>query len=105
MNYHPLRFISFAYQTLHILQVMGPEAISTTDSTTIKVTQLPKLASNGENWLTYQERVTNAATARGLCRHLVGTVLRPLDPVEKDGKFFLPGTITALADDALEKHK
>jgi hypothetical protein len=45
---------------------MGPADVSTTDNTTIKVTQLLKLASDGENWLTYQERVSNAAAARGL---------------------------------------
>ena len=84
---------------------MGPAEISTTDNTTIKVTQLPKLASDGENWLTYQERVTNAVTARGLCCHLVGTALRPAPVTEDKGKFYLPSSKEPLSDEALEKHE
>jgi len=57
---------------------MGQQEVSTSDNTTIKVTQLPKLASDGENWLTYHERVLNAATARGLRRHLSTTDTVPL---------------------------
>ena len=81
---------------------MGQQEVSTSDQTTIKVTQLPKLASDGENWLTYQERVTNAATARNLRRHLLGTALQPSSVEERDGEFFLPGSTTALSADALE---
>jgi hypothetical protein len=81
---------------------MGQQDVSTSDNTTIKVTQLPKLASDGENWLTYHEQVLNAATARRLRRHLVGTVLQPSPVIEKAGKFYLsdtdvtPGTGTTL---------
>jgi hypothetical protein len=54
---------------------MGPVAeMSTTthDTSTsaIKLTHLPKLARDGENWLTYHEKVVNAIKARKLCRHL-----------------------------------
>ncbi len=85
---------------------MGQQDVSTSDNTTIKVTQLPKLASDGENWLTYHERVLNAATARGLRRHLVGTALRPTDLVEKAGKFYLSATATVpLSDDDVDKHE
>ena len=92
--------------TLYILQVMGPADISTSENTTIKVTQLPKLAADGENWLTYHERVLNAATARGLRRHLVGTALKPSPIVKKDGKFYLSANDTApLSEDDLEKHE
>jgi len=85
---------------------MGPVDISTSENATIKVTQLPKLASNGENWLTYHERVLNAAMAHGLHRHLVGTVLKPSPIVKKRGKFYLSADDTILLmDEALEKHE
>ena len=48
---------------------MGPESEMTSpDASTsaIKLTQLPKLARDGENWLTYQEKVVNAIKARKL---------------------------------------
>ena len=85
---------------------MGQQEVSTSDHTTIKVTQLPKLANDGENWLTYHERVLNAATARGLHRHLVGTALKPSPVVQKGEKFYLSDTDTKpLEEDALEKHE
>jgi len=85
---------------------MGQQDVSTSDNTTIKVTQLPKLASDGENWLTYHERVLNAATARGLRRHLLGTALRPTDLVERAGKFYSSSTATTpLSDDDVDKHE
>ena len=71
----------------------------------IKVTQLPKLLSDGENWLTYNERVLNTATARGLRRHLVGTMLKPSTVIEKDEKFFKADDPKPLSEDALDKHK
>jgi hypothetical protein len=109
--YQSLRlYYSFVYQfvsvfqiTLYILQVMGQQDISTSD---IKVTQLPKLASDGENWLTYHERVLNAATTRGLRRHLVGTALKPSPIIIKDEKFYLTeDDALPLSDDALEKQE
>jgi len=84
---------------------MGQQEISTSDSSSIKVTQLPKLLSDGENWLTYNERVLNAATARGLRRHLVGTALKPSTVVEEDGKFFKADDPELLSEDALDKHE
>ena len=85
---------------------MGPAEVSTTDNTTIKVTQLPKLASDGENWLTYHERVTNAATARGLCRHLVGTAVKPPALVERGSKFYISEITTIpLSDEEVDKHE
>jgi len=85
---------------------MGQQEVSTSDNMTIKVTQLPKLESDGENWLTYYERVLNAATACGLRRHLIGTALRPTDLVEKAGKFYLSATATVpLSDDDVDKHE
>ena len=35
--------------TAYTLQIMGQQEISTSDSTSIKVIQLPKLTSDGEN--------------------------------------------------------
>src|SRR5258705_4830866 len=85
---------------------MGPADISTSENATIKVTQLPKLASDSENWLTYHERVLNAATACGLHRHLVGTTLKPSPIVERAGKFYLTADDKApLSEEALEKHE
>jgi len=85
---------------------MGQQDVSTSDNATIKVTQLPKLASNGENWLSYHERVLNVATARGLRRHLVGTALQPSLIIAKDGKFYLSATdVTPLMANALEEHE
>jgi len=85
---------------------MGPTDISTSENTTIKVTQLLKLAADGENWLTYHERVLNAATAHGLHRHLIGTVLKPTPIVEKAGKFYLAtDDKVALSAEDLDKHE
>ena len=85
---------------------MGQHDVSTGDTSSIKLTQLPKLVSDGENWLTYSERVMNAATARGLRRHLVGTALKPSTLIEKNGKFFLDASdTTPLSDDAIDKHE
>jgi len=83
---------------------MGPADISTSKNATIKVTQLPKLASDGENWLTYHERVLNAATAQGLRCHLVGTALKPSPIVEKEGKLYLSAD-DILPPEAIEKHE
>ena len=85
---------------------MGQQEVSTSDNTTIKVTQLLRLAPDGENWLTYHEQVLNAATVHGLCRHLVGTTLKPSLVIEKDGKFYLSADdLLPLDEDALDKHE
>src|SRR6266545_2000346 len=68
---------------------MGQQEVSTSDNTTIKVTQLPRLAPDGENWLTYHKWVLNATTVCGLHYHLIGTVLKPSLVIEKDGNFYL----------------
>jgi len=85
---------------------MGPVDISISESTTIKAIQPPKLASDGENWLTYHEQVLNVAIAHGLCCHLMGTVFKPSPIVERAGNFFLEtDNKVPLLDKALEKHK
>jgi hypothetical protein len=106
---HPLRFYLIfpsSHCSLHkSKRLWAPNKISTSDNTTIKVTQLPKLASDGKNWLTYYERVLNAATARGLHCHLIGTALKPSTVIKKEGKFYLPDDSDPLSDEALEKHE
>jgi hypothetical protein len=86
---------------------MGLAEISIIDQTSIKVIQLLKLASDGENWLTYQEQVFNAATACGLHCHLVGTVIKPSPLIEKDRKFYLSSDsdVPPLDKEAIEKHE
>jgi len=85
---------------------MGPADISISENTTIKVTQLPKLAADGKNWLTYHERILNAAMARGLHCHLVGTALKPTPIVKKAGKFYLAtDNKVALSVEDLDKHE
>jgi len=70
---------------------MGPASdtmttdMSASDSFSALKVSLPRLAKNGENWLTYQEKVTNAIMARNLWRHLnmvaaTGCVGREFDP-------------------------
>ena len=86
---------------------MGPATnMSTPDATSsaIKLTQLPKLARDGENWLTYQEKVVNAIKARKLRRHLTGTARKPVDIVEKEGKFF-SFSGTELTSKQLDEHE
>ena len=85
---------------------MGQQEVSTSNNTTIKVTQLLKITSDGANWLTYHERVLNAATAWGLCRHLVGTALKPSTIIEKNRKFYLKDDDPdPLSKEALDKHE
>ena len=83
---------------------MGPTKVST-DSSTIKVTSLPKLAMDGSNWSTYQDHVTNAIKAKGLHRHLAGTMRQPEELEERAGDFFKPKTTTALKADEIEAHE
>jgi len=61
--------------------------------------------SDGKNWLTYNKRVLNTATAWRLHHHLVGTALKPSTVVEKDGKFFKANNPEPLSEDALNKHE
>jgi len=84
---------------------MGPADISTDSTSTIKVTSLPKLAADGSNWSTYQDHVVNAIKAKGLRRHLLGTVHKPEDLEERNRGFFKPKTESPLTDDQLEAHE
>jgi hypothetical protein len=89
---------------------MGPAAeMATPDASTsaIKLTQLPRLARDGENWLTYQEKVVNAIKARKLCRHLTGTARKPAELIEKDDGFYLASDSDskALTDKQVDEHE
>jgi len=89
---------------------MGPAEISTDFSSTIKVVNLPKLTADGSNWSTYSEQINNAMiTVKGLRRHLSGTVRKPEELVERDGKWYkMKGEsqeATPLTDDELDKHE
>ncbi|KAH9856307.1 hypothetical protein C2E23DRAFT_722560, partial [Lenzites betulinus] len=41
---------------------------------------VPKLAQDGSNWITYKEQMHTVLGARGLMRHLIGTARRPPSP-------------------------
>jgi len=84
---------------------MGPADISTDSASTIKVISLPKLTSDGSNWTTYQDRIVNAIKAKGLRRHLSGTVHKLDDLEECDGEFYKPRTMSAFTDAELEAHE
>lgn len=42
--------------------------------------RIPKLADDGENWVTYKDRLQWSVDARGLLGHLDGTEKKPVDP-------------------------
>jgi len=83
---------------------MGPTDVSTDSASTIKVVSLLKLTSDGSNWTTYQDHVVNAIKAKGLRCHLSGTVCKPDNLEECDGKFYKPRTMSALTNAELEAH-
>ena len=85
---------------------MGPVNISINSTLTIKVTSLPKLATDGSNWTTYQDWVTNTIKAKELHCHLSGTTHKPEDLEEHtSGEFFKPEPQSPLTNDKLETHK
>jgi hypothetical protein len=47
---------------------------------------VPKLAADGENWMTYKDRLQWSVDARGLLGHLEGTEVKPVDPVTRQGR-------------------
>ena len=67
-----------------------------------KLTQLLKLARDGSNWPTYQEKILNTIRALKLCHNLAGTALKPAELIQKGKKFYKPGVKTPLtADDPM----
>jgi len=47
---------------------------------------VPKLAADGENWVTYKVRLQWSIDARGLLSHLDGTEKKPVDPSMLTGR-------------------
>ena len=67
---------------------MGP-APTTLDimlpATSSALFNIPKLAEDGKNWITYKERLLTAIGARGLMRYIDGQTKQPL-PFKLDSK-------------------
>ena len=82
---------------------MGPE-ITTTSSSNIKVINLPRLAEDGSNWVTYKERIINNLTSKGLMRHVKGLVKPPATLEEREGAYFKAKSTTALTEKELDDH-
>ena len=80
-----------------------PQDMSEGSST--QITSLPKLQPDGSNWTTYQERVLNTLTSKGLKRHVMGTARKPVALSEMNGDYFKPGRLAPLSDEELEKHE
>ncbi|THH13989.1 hypothetical protein EW146_g6290 [Bondarzewia mesenterica] len=63
---------------------------------------VPKLASDGSNWVMYKTRLENAIKARGLVRHLTGSITRPANP-EAYEEDYTPSLREILECDAAEQ--
>ena len=50
--------------------------------------KVPKLTSNGSNWITYKDRLRWALDARGILPHLEGTTTQPTQPQSGDATAF-----------------
>jgi hypothetical protein len=48
--------------------------------------RVPKLTADGENWVTYKERLLWSIDARGLVGHLDSTTTKPVDPATLSGR-------------------
>jgi hypothetical protein len=66
---------------------------------------VPKLEADGLNLSMYSERVMNYLTSKGLKRHVLGTVRRPVELVERNRDYFKPRALSLLNDKELERHK
>jgi Reverse transcriptase (RNA-dependent DNA polymerase)/gag-polypeptide of LTR copia-type/GAG-pre-integrase domain len=82
---------------------MGPESSSNMSSS--KVVNLPRLSEDGSNWVTYKERVLNNLTSKGLMRHVRGTARKPVQLTERHGAYYRPHELSPLSDEDLEKHE
>ena len=49
--------------------------------------RVPKLSSDGRNWVIYRDRLQLSVQARGLDGHLDGTITRPTDPPTRNQPF------------------
>ena len=85
---------------------MGPGSTSNmSSSSSVKVTNLPRLAEDGSNWVTYKERILNNLTSKGLMRHIRGMARQPVQLIERNGSFYRPNELSPLSDEDLEKHE
>ena len=85
---------------------MGPDMTlntlnisSNSDSATLTV---PKLHDNGSNWSDYQSRLQNMMGAKGLWRHIKGTITAPVPFVMSDSIPMLADGKMPASDDQIE---
>jgi hypothetical protein len=85
---------------------MGPDNNQDVSSTTsTEKVMVPKLHADGSNWAIYAERVMNYIISKGLRRHILGTMRKPVDLVEQNGSFHKPGQLAPLTNEEVEKHE
>ena len=96
---------------------MGPALTSFDNmlpSTSTMMFTIPKLAEDGENWVTYKERMLTAIGARGLMRYIDGRRVIPAAyaigpksklPIKADGSVASEAEIEALEDKIDEFHQ
>ncbi len=84
---------------------MGPAPAEFMSSgSSIKILSLPKLQTNGENWVTYKERLRNHLTSKGLVRHINGTAKKPVEVEIINDKTHKKGSPTPMTNDELETY-
>ncbi len=74
-----------------------------TGSPSTKVTLLD-FQEDGSNWVMYKERIQNHLTSKGLLRHISGTVRKPTEIEEKNGRVHKKGNATMMTDDEFEAY-
>jgi hypothetical protein len=79
----------------------GMTVDTTLPGTTSALFNVPKLAEDGSNWITYKERTLTAISARGLMRYADGRALEPL-PYPVDEK---TGSLKPKADGSIPNEK
>ncbi len=70
---------------------------------TIKLLNLPRLKDDGMNYILYKEWIPNVATSKGLRRVLYRTAKKPVEMMEINGDYYLPGSLAPLSDGEVEK--
>jgi len=84
---------------------MGPAPAEFMSSgSSIKILSLPKLQTNGENWVTYKERLRNHLTSKGLVRHINGTAKKPVEVEIINDKTHKKGSSTPMTDNELKMY-
>ncbi|KAG0693890.1 hypothetical protein DFH29DRAFT_815910 [Suillus ampliporus] len=66
---------------------------------------VPKLIADGENWMTYKDRLSWSVDARGFLGHLEGTEKKPVDPSMLTGRgaLWVPTTLDEVRELAAYK--